>query len=276
MTTIAENIKQAERDFSSITSSPRLDAELLLAHVLKYTRTQLHTWPEQEVSLEAQQTFKLLSEERAAGVPVAYLLGSQPFWRFDLKVTPDVLIPRPETELAVDAALELFSNDQKIKVVDLGTGSGAIALALAYERSNWEILAIDASEAALTVARENAKNLKLNIQLKKSNWFDELAGEQFNLIISNPPYIAPHDTHLHALRYEPQHALVAEKLGLLDLETIILQAQNYLLKNGYLILEHGFDQADAVKKLMNQNGFTEIKTLTDLARNPRVTLGKKS
>ncbi len=276
MTTITENIKQAERDFSSITSTPRLDAELLLAHVLKYTRTQLHTWPEQEVSLEAQQTFKLLSEERAAGVPVAYLLESQPFWRFDLKVTPDVLIPRPETELAVDAALELFSNDQKIKVVDLGTGSGAIALALAYERPNWGILAIDASEAALTVARENGKNLKLNIQLKKSNWFDELAGEQFNLIISNPPYIAPHDTHLHALRYEPQHALVAEKMGLLDLETIILQAPNYLLENGYLILEHGFDQADAVKKLMNQNGFTEIKTLTDLARNPRVTLGKKS
>lgn len=276
MTTIAENIKQAERDFSSITESPRLDAELLLAHVLKYTRTQLHTWPEQEVPLEAQQTFKLLSEERAAGVPVAYLLGSQPFWRFDLKVTPDVLIPRPETELAVDAALELFSNDQKIKAIDLGTGSGAIALALAYERPNWDMLAIDASEAALTVAKENAENLKLNIQFKKSDWFSDIAGQKFNLIVSNPPYIEPNDKHLHALRYEPQEALVSEKRGLQDLETIISQAPNYLLENGYLILEHGFDQADAVNKLMNQNGFTEIKTLTDLARNPRVTLGKKS
>lgn len=276
MITIAESIKQAERDFNSITESPRLDAELLLAHVLKYTRTQLHTWPEQKIPHEAYLTFKLLCEERASGIPIAYLLGHQAFWRFDLKVTPDVLIPRPETELAVDAALELFSNDQKVKAVDLGTGSGAIALALAYERSHWDILAIDASDAALAVAKENAGNLHLNIQFKKSDWFSELTGQKFNLIISNPPYIAPNDIHLPALRYEPQHALVAEKKGLLDLETIILQAPNYLLEKGYLILEHGFDQADAVNKLMMQNGFIEIKTLTDLARNPRVTLGKKS
>jgi release factor glutamine methyltransferase len=274
MRTILQVLKNASQ--SLITSeTPELDAELLLAKILNCSRTTLHTWPDRELSEQEYQRFQQLCDERRAGKPVAYLLGTQPFWKFNLRVTPDVLIPRADTEILIEKILLLFGLE-KIKVLDLGTGSGAIALALAYERPQWEIIATDKSVAALEIAAENARNLSIkNIQWLHSDWFAEVQDKKFNLIVSNPPYIAPNDPHLQALQFEPATALIAEKNGLQDLEQIIAQAQDFLLPQGYLIVEHGYQQADKVQEMMKNFGFSAINTYNDLGGNERVTLGKK-
>ena len=207
-------------------------------------------------------------------MPIAYLLGQQAFWKFNLQVTPDGLIPRPETELLVETVLKLVVTPTA-KVVDLGTGSGAIALALAHERPIWQITATDKSANALTIAQNNAKNLAINsITWIESDWFSALKGQQFNLIVSNPPYIAPEDPHLVALGYEPRTALIAEKYGIADLETIIQAAPKHLLPQGYLVVEHGYQQAEIVQEMMLAAGFKDIATQLDLANHPRVTWGQ--
>ncbi len=261
--------------------SSRLDAELLLAHVLGKRREFLVTWPETDLSEAEQQMFSKLLEQRAQGYPLAYLVGSKAFWDFDLTVNSDVLIPRPETELLVELVLECLDTDRQL-VADLGTGSGAIALALAKERKNWQLVASDSSAAALRIARLNAENLEINnIEFRQGSWLDALQEDQTNArydaIISNPPYIDAADEHLSQgdLRFEPVQALVAGQQGLADLKQIIIQSRDKLKNGAILLLEHGFQQGEAVRQLFAQSGYNEIQTHKDLAGLERATLARK-
>ncbi len=252
----------------------RRDAELLLAHCLQHSRATLLARPELAVANEAAQHFATLIERHAAGEPVAYLLGAKEFWSLLLKVTRDVLVPRPDTEVLVAAALEFGDRDSQLSVADLGTGSGAVALALATERPRWNILATDSSAAALAIARENAAQLGLErIEFCVSDWFRALDGRRFDVIVSNPPYIAAGDRALAApdLNFEPRQALVAGPTGLEALAVLIATAPRHLTSQGRLALEHGFDQANALQTLLETAGFSTIRTHRDLAGHERVT-----
>jgi len=254
----------------------RLDAELLLANILNKPRSYLYTWPEQHLSQDQHQGFLIAINHRAAGKPIAYLTGHREFWSMDLRVTPEVLIPRPETELLVEVALKQLP-ETYCKVADLGTGSGAIALALANERPNWSIIGTDISTAALDIARNNANTLNLDtLEFSVSDWYRDLPDRDYQLIISNPPYIANQDPHLNRgdVRFEPPMALKSGADGLQDLRQLISGASRYLRSRGWLMLEHGYDQAEPVIQLLDQAGFTSTKTYHDLAQQPRVTIGR--
>ena len=275
MTIIASLLRTAQLPDSP---TERLDAELLLAAALGKSRSYLHTWPERIVSSEAAHIFADYLARRRAGEPVAYILGQQGFWKHDLEVAPHTLIPRPETELLVEAALELVAATPA-KVLDLGTGTGAIALALAAERPAWQVTAVDRVEEALALAERNRMRLRLeNVQVRGSHWFDALVGERYDLIISNPPYIAAEDPHLIAgdVRFEPSSALVSGADGLDDLRTIIAQAPAHLLPGGWLLLEHGYDQAEAVCDLLTGQGFGDVHSRLDLAGHSRISLGRRA
>ncbi len=261
--------------------SPHLDAELLLAHALDKTREYLITWPETVLTESEHQSFSNLLEQRVLGQPIAYLTGSKAFWNFDLKVTADVLVPRPETELLVEILLECLDSN-KYLIADLGTGSGAIALALASERPEWHVVATDINAAALTIASENAENLKLNnIEFRKGSWTEALKdrkdSERYDAIVSNPPYIDKADTHLKQgdVRFEPVQALVAEEQGLADLKQIAAQALNKLKPGAILLLEHGFQQGEAVRHLLKQSGYNDIQTYKDIAGLERATMAQR-
>ncbi len=251
----------------------QLDAQLLLATVLMVERSYVLAHPEQELTVDTQQAFMVLVERCQQGEPMAYILGQQEFWSLQFMITPDVLIPRPETELLVETVLHYFSADEIITIADVGTGSGAIALALAHERAHWNIIAADNSAAALAVAQQNAKNLQLTqVEFIQSDWCLQLPQHNYAAIISNPPYIASDDAHLAALHYEPQCALVADDNGLADIKMIAQQAMALLQPGGLLVFEHGFQQADAVQHILRQLGYQQIQTLTDLATLPRLTM----
>lgn len=257
--------------------SPHLDAELLLAHVLGKTREYLITWPKTVLKESEQQAFSKLLEQRVSGHPIAYLIGTKGFWNFDLKVTADVLVPRPETELLVEIILEYLDSKKQL-IADLGTGSGAIALALASERPEWQLVATDSSQAALNLAEENAKNLQLNnIEFRQGSWAAALKRENFDAIVSNPPYIDKGDTHLKQgdVRYEPVQALVAEDQGLADLKQIAAQALDKLKPGAILLMEHGYQQGEAVRYLLMQSGYNEIQTYKDLAGLERATMARR-
>lgn len=255
--------------------SPRLDAELLLNHVTGLSRTSFRAWPEREVTAEQAAEFNSLVFERADGKPVAYLLGHQEFWSLPLLVSPSTLIPRPDTECLVEAALSL-PLPAAARVLDLGTGTGAIALALASEQRDWQVIACDCVDEAVTLARSNARELGLSIEVLQSFWFSGLAPGKFNLIVSNPPYIANTDHHLREgdVRFEPSSALVSGVDGLDDIRQIVEQAPDWLELGGWLLMEHGFDQACGVRSLLERRGFVAVESRKDYGDRDRMTLGR--
>lgn len=273
MTIIASLLRAAQLPDSP---TARLDAELLLAAALGKSRSYLHTWPEKIVSSEAALTFDNYLQRRRSGEPVAYILGQQGFWNLDLEVAPHTLIPRPDTELLVETALELLPATP-VSVLDLGTGSGAIALALASERPVWQVTAVDRVPEAVTLAERNCQRLGLeNVTVLNSYWFSALSNQRFDLIISNPPYIAADDIHLSEgdVRFEPESALVAGVDGLDDIRWIIAAAPQHLKAGGQLMLEHGYDQAAAVQDLLLSAGFEQVESRKDLGLHERITLGR--
>jgi release factor glutamine methyltransferase len=272
--TIAEAVKNAELTLKPHSESPRLDAELLLATLLGLPRTALIARGNEPVALNDENAYAELIAKRAGGMPIAYLTGSREFWSLPLKVSPAVLVPRPETEVLVERALALLPRDAACSVLDLGTGSGAIALSLAHERPHWMITAVDISPAALEIALQNAQNLKLShVEWRLGHWFDPVPAERFHLIVANPPYIAANDPALTALCAEPAAALIAGPTGLEALRAIIAQAPGHLHARGWLALEHGLTQALEVAQLLQQHGFDSIRTYSDFSGRPRVTLG---
>lgn len=258
----------------------RLDAQLLLGHVLQQSRTWLLAHDEAPLLPTQTQAVQQLIAQRAQGVPLAYLVGEREFHGLTLRVTPDVLVPRPDTETLVDWALELLG-PEAANVIDLGTGSGAIALALKAARPAWQVQALDCSAAALAVAQDNAQRLGLQVQFLRSHWLQGLADpahpahpSQFDLIVSNPPYINADDPHLSALHAEPRGALTPGPDGLSDLRDIIQSAPAHLHRGGWILLEHGWNQADAVCQLLTQAGFHQVSTRCDLASQPRCSGGR--
>jgi release factor glutamine methyltransferase len=252
----------------------RLDAEVLLAGVLRCSRSQLAAHPERVVDALSQALFIASIDRRAAGEPVAYITGTKEFWSLPLVVSPDVLIPRPETELLVELCLAHFDASPK-RVVDLGTGSGAIALALAKERPQWQVIACDASAAALEIARVNAQRLKLpNIEFRLGHWCDALQGERVQAIVSNPPYVDPSDPALLKLSHEPRGALVAEQHGFADLYAIARSAQSCLHAGGLLMLEHGASQAAQLGSFLSMSGYIDVCCHPDLAGLDRVSIAR--
>lgn len=258
-------------------ASARLDAELLLAQVLRQSRSYLIAWPERTLTEEQVQAFAALVARRAAGEPVAHILGRREFWSLDLEVTPATLIPRPETELLVEQALTRIPADAHWDIADLGTGTGAIGLAIARERPYCRIVASDASADALAIAERNAREHDLNtVRFVHGIWYQPLADARFDLILSNPPYVRTDDPHLREgdVRFEPHSALVAGSDGLDALRQIVAGAPEHLRHGGWLLVEHGYDQGEAVAHLFAQAGFSAIETVRDLGGQPRVTLGR--
>ncbi|TBW06511.1 peptide chain release factor N(5)-glutamine methyltransferase [Azotobacter chroococcum subsp. isscasi] len=273
MPTIENLLNSAELPGSP---SPRLDAEWLLAAALGKPASYLRTWPEREVPAEVAARFAADLARRRAGEPVAYILGRQGFWSLDLEVAPATLIPRPDTELLVETALALLPASDAA-VLDLGTGTGAVALALAAERPAWRLTGVDRVAEAVGLAERNRRRLGLgNAAFLQSDWFSALDGRRFALIASNPPYIAADDPHLVLgdVRFEPASALVAGADGLDDIRLIVTQAPEHLESGGWLLLEHGFEQAAAVRELLNARGFVSVESRRDLGGHERISLGR--
>jgi release factor glutamine methyltransferase len=276
MTTLRQALRNAQVSLSAMPDSqPELEAALLLCHLLGKPKSHLYAWPEAPLTPSQLEQYRDLIERRLHGTPLAYILEQREFWSLPLRVTPATLIPRAETELVVERALFHLRTDQAPTLADLGTGSGAIALALCRERADARVDATDSSPEALTIAQENAIRLGIdNIKFYLGGWFEALpAGRHYDILVSNPPYIEANDPHLHQgdLPHEPLTALVSGSDGLHDIRSIIAQAPSWLKPNGWLILEHGYDQADAVTALLHRAGMERIATHRDLANQPRVT-----
>ena len=269
-------LRQATHQLAGASPSARLDAELLLAHVTGLTRTALILRAQEDLASQDEARLHELVLRRTQGEPIAYLIGKREFWSLDLKVTPDVLIPRPETELLVEQALGHIPPDSQWLIADLGTGSGAVALAIASERPRCRVIATDISAAALAVARGNIQQLGItNVELRQGEWLSPLAGMRLDLIVSNPPYVAAHDPHLAQgdLRFEPNGALVAGADGLAAIRIIARDALAYMRPGGCLLIEHGFDQGPAVRAILLERGYQSVTTYTDLQALPRVSSG---
>jgi release factor glutamine methyltransferase len=278
MTETLQNLLHSGLERLKTTSdSPRLDAELLLCHVLDISRAQLYANPNGLVDEDEAADFQSLIARRAQHIPLAHLTGYREFWSVPLRVTPDVLVPRPETELLVEKTLELIPVNAELDILDLGTGSGAIPIALSTERSACRYVATDISDAALAVARDNAgENAEARIEFLIGSWFEPLGERHFDIIVSNPPYVAANKPELTGaeLAHEPAGALYSGPDGLDDIRSIVAGAPHRLKPGGWLLIEHGFDQAAEITDLFKQAGFENISTDADLAGHPRVTSGQ--
>ncbi|MDE1187062.1 MAG: peptide chain release factor N(5)-glutamine methyltransferase [Pantoea sp.] len=256
--------------------SPKRDAEILLAFVTGKSRSWLVAFDDAQLDDTQLQQLDTLLARRARGEPVAHLVGEREFWSLPLRVSDATLIPRPDTEVLVEQALTHLPA-AAANILDLGTGTGAIALALASERPDCQVIGCDRVAAAVALAQENAQRLHIsNATFFLSHWFSDLPPQRFDLIVSNPPYIDAADEHLQQgdVRFEPLSALVADDAGLADLRVIIASAPDWLLPGGWLLLEHGWQQGEAVRTLLVQHGYQEVNTVDDYGGNPRVTLGQ--
>ena len=257
---------------------PHLELRILLAHALGMTRTALAANGERRVPSDSADRFRRLVERRIAGEPIAYLVGSREFYSLDFDVSPDVLIPRPETELLVDAALDILRGfDGRAALLDLGTGSGAIAVAIGRNHPQANVVAADVGAAALRVAAANARRHRVDIELVRSDWYEAIGGRRFDVIVSNPPYVAAADAHLASgdVRFEPRSALVAGDDGLEAIRRLVAGARVHLTDRGQLLFEHGYDQGEAARELMRRAGFVDVRTLRDLTGHERVCAGRQ-
>lgn len=276
--TIEQLLIDAQQQLVSSSDSPKVDAQYLLAHVLQKPRSYLRTFSDQVLSIIEQRQFAELLARRLLGEPIAYVIGQQGFWNLLLSTNNATLIPRPETEVLVEAVLQLDDQRPK-KIVDLGVGSGAIVLALAQEKSHWQLYGSDISADALIVAKQNCEALGLqNIEFRQGSWCEPWQSKTdfFDVVVSNPPYIREDDPHLMQgdVRFEPRLALVSGADGLDAIRVIVKEARSLLKKNGWLLIEHGFDQGQMVQDIFAQNGFTNIETLKDLNGHDRVCQGQ--
>lgn len=275
---VKQAVVSAEKQLRLHVDAAQLEAELLLGHLLGKSRTWLIAWSDTCLTDKQLQHYAALINKRIQGAPIAHLTAEREFWSLPLKVTTDTLIPRADSELLVETCLDLYPAGNNITVADLGTGSGAIALAIATERPEWSIMATDQSRQALDVAIQNADALQVgNIQLLHGDWFNALPdGSRMEILLSNPPYIPDDDPHLQQgdLRFEPRSALASGEDGLDAIRVIISKATEHLKPEGYLVLEHGYNQGSAVRKLMHAASLNEIETRTDLAGHERVTMGR--
>jgi release factor glutamine methyltransferase len=271
---IRQYIEDGAGILRAVSDSPRLEAELLMGLVLKKPRSFLHAWPEERLSDPQADCYAKLLRRRFSGEPIAYMTGIREFWSMPLKVTPQVLIPRPETELLVEKALLRLPADESVRVLDLGSGSGAISLAVAKERPRAQVIGVEISRAALDVARLNARLQKLaNVEFRESDWFDAVRGEKFNIVIGNPPYVAEDDPHLSRgdALFEPRLALDAGPAGMECFRAIIDRAHNYIVRQGWLLLEHGPDQHMPLRRLLEAQHYHEITIHKDPSGHDRVT-----
>jgi release factor glutamine methyltransferase len=276
--TIQQSLQMAKSHLTLIAENPALEAEILLAHALQLPRSHLHAWPENNVNEDQAALFTHYLQRRCNKEPIAYITGRREFWSLDLLVTPDTLIPRPETELLVESILDIPHDEaSRLKIADLGTGSGAIGLALAHEKPLWQIYATDVSENALCVAQQNAQRLELkNVYFSRGNWCAALPCDNFDVIASNPPYIAEIEWENIAenLEFEPRMALVSPLEGLDAIQTISQSAKLYLKPAGYLLVEHGSLQGAAVRKIFAASGYSHIRSVRDLAGLERITIAQ--
>ncbi|HKM14337.1 MAG TPA: peptide chain release factor N(5)-glutamine methyltransferase [Marinospirillum sp.] len=272
LSSASQQLKQAGLD------NARQEADYLLSHLLQKNTAYLYTRP--ELALETEQQLKLNTwlAERIAGKPLAWILGEWDFWGLTLEVSPATLIPRADTERLVELALQLSIDKPKARVLDMGTGTGAIALAIKKERPNWQVDAVDFKLDAVSLARKNARQLELDIRVWQSDWWQQIPPQTYDLILSNPPYIHPQDPHLSQgdLRFEPKTALVGGKDGLQAYRDLLVPIQQRLTQGGYLLVEHGYDQAAAIAELFNLAELNDIKNYKDYADQPRATLGCRS
>lgn len=273
--TIVEAQQWAFSQLASTSESAHVDAEALLVHCLNKSRSFLYTWPEKTLTVEQFKNFQQMVKKRQQGMPVAHIIGEREFWSLPFIVNESTLIPRPDTEILVETALNLDVRFNA-RVLDLGTGTGAIALSLAHEKPKWRITAIDKVPEAVALAKANRANLNLEqVEILQSDWFSAVKDRDFDLIVSNPPYIDEQDEHLHMgdVRFEPQSALTAADEGYADLYHIADKAREHLLPGGFLLLEHGYQQAIKVRQKLIDLGYKEVATVRDFGSNDRCTIG---
>lgn len=276
MKTIKEAIELFTDRLASFSETPRLDVELLIAAVTDQSRTQLFTHPECELTPAEEKQLQQYVERRRSGEPIAYILRHKEFWSLDFHVTRDVLIPRPETEMLIEWALHNLPENEKCYLADLGTGSGAIAITLAHERLNWVIDAVDNSKKAIKIAQQNAEWHHINnVNFFYGEWCKPLPQKTYHAILANPPYIPSKDSHLQQLKYEPLSALSGGEDGLDAIRVIAEEAKNYLAENGWLVVEHGYDQSEQIVALMKAHNYSDVTDHLDLDGRPRMVVGRK-
>ena len=276
MTTVTKLLQKAEQSINC-SESARLDAEILFCDVMQFDRSRIYSHPEQIVPDDKLVLFQSLIEQRQQGRPIAHLTGKKEFWSLEFAINEDTLIPRPETELLVETALQMIPDDATFNILDLGTGSGAIAIAIASERPSCKILATDINTNTLAMAKKNAETHQLgNIQFYLSNWYQNIPSQEFDLIVSNPPYIRQDDEHLSQgdVRFEPELALVAGADGMQAINMILEDASQYLASDAYLLIEHGYDQKQLVQEAFLKHDFKQLKTFHDLSGQDRMTYGQ--